>query len=1040
MNFIIKHKYFVLIAWLIVAVGLFITAPNMADLVREKGQLNVPTEYSSALAGDLLKEMRETEGTGDQSQVVVVFHNEKGLTQEDIADAEKGIAILEDQRDKLGISEIMTHFSQEELRESLVSEDGKTIMAPITLDWNNRERQDVTDDLYGALDTIEVEHYYTGEWMIDEDLVNSSQEGLKKTEGITVVFILIVLFLVFRSAIAPIIPLVTVGFAYIASQSIVSFLVDLFNFPISSYTQMFLVAILFGIGTDYCILLLSRFKEEMSHRESVTDAILETYRNAGRTVFFSGLAVLVGFSVIGFSQFKLYQSAVGVAVGVAMLLLALFTIVPFFMAVLGPKLFWPSKGSAEHGENKLWGLAGRFSMGRPLISLLVVAAICVPFLFTYDGDISFNSLEEVSGDVESIKAFNIIAESFGPGESMSTQIVLKNDDELDSAEYIQLAESISKEVEKVNLVKTVRSVTRPTGEPIEDFTVAKQTEMLGEGLSEGNDGINEISSGLQEASNQLASSQPELESAAGGIDELISGTNEIKTGVTEIQTNLARIEDGIRQGSAGSTEIKNGLQQLKAAAEKLAAGQRELLPGYTEVQTTLATLNNEYSNVGNGLTELNKVISQITEKDFDHLENQYQDQGLPDDQVYQKVKGSVQAIQQQLPLLTGGLEKLNAGLSSVTSGMGEANSSFNQIISGQQELVTGLTEIISGIEKQQVGLQQLADGQGQINANLPSITNGLTGINAGQQQLLDGFGDLGGQLSELTEGLDLSADGLLQVHDGLTDAEVFLSELSNDADGLYLPDEIFESEEFAKVLDTYMSVDRKVMTMDVIFEANPYSNEAISQIDEIEDAISRATTETKLENAVVAIGGITSTNADLKAMSSKDYSRTVVLMLVGISIILVFLFRSIIMSLYLIGSLILTFYTAMAINEAIYVNLLGYSGISWAVPFFAFVILIALGVDYSIFLMDRFNEFKKVSVEEALLLAMRKMGTVILSAAVILGGTFAAMMPSGMLSLLQIASIVITGLALYAIIILPLFVPVMVKLFGQANWWPFKRV
>nr|WP_246879885.1 MMPL family transporter [Bacillus suaedae] len=1027
-----------MVAWLIVAIGLFITAPNMADLVREKGQLNVPTEYSSALAGDLLKEMRENEGTGDQSQVVVVFHNEKGLTQEDIADAESGIAILEDRRDKLGISEIMTHFSQEELRESLVSEDGKTIMAPITLDWNNREKADVTDDLYGALDSIEVEHYYTGEWMIDEDLVNSSQEGLKKTEGITVVFILIVLFLVFKSAIAPIIPLVTVGFTYIASQSIVSFLVDRFDFPISSYTQMFLVAILFGIGTDYCILLLSRFKEEMSHRESVTESIVETYRNAGRTVFFSGLAVLVGFSVIGFSQFKLFQSAVGVAVGVAMLLVALFTIVPFFMAVLGPKLFWPSKGSAEHGENKLWGLAGKFSMGRPLISLLVVAAICVPFLLTYDGDLSFNSLEEVSGDVKSVKAFNIIADSFGPGESMSTQIVLKNDEELDSAEYIQLAESISDEVKKVDLVKTVRSVTRPTGEPIEDFTVAKQTEMLGEGLGEGNDGINEISSGLQEASNQLANSQPELESATGGINELISGTNEVKTGVTQIQTNLARIEDGIRQGSAGSTEIKDGLQQLKAGAETLAAGQRELLAGYTEIQTTLATLNNEYSTVGTGLTELNKAISQITEEDFGNLENEYQ--GLPEDPIYQKVKGSVQAAQQQLPLLAGGLEELNAGLSSVTSGMGEANRSFNEIVSGQQELVTGLTEIISGIEKQQVGLEQLADGQGQINANLPSITNGLTGINAGQQQMLDGFGDLGGQLSELTEGLTLSADGLLQVHDGLTDAEVFLSELSNEADGFYLPDEVVKSEEFAKVLDTYMSADRKVMTMDVIFEANPYSNEAISQIDEIEDAISRATTETKLENAVVAIGGITSTNADLKAMSSKDYSRTVVLMLVGISIILVFLFRSIIMSLYLIGSLILTFYTAMAINEAIYVNLLGYTGISWAVPFFAFVILIALGVDYSIFLMDRFNEFKKVSVEEALLLAMRKMGTVILSAAVILGGTFAAMMPSGMLSLLQIASIVITGLALYAMIILPLFVPVMVKLFGQANWWPFKRV
>jgi putative drug exporter of the RND superfamily len=63
------------------------------------------------------------------------------------------------------------------------------------------------------------------------------------------------------------------------------------------------------------------------------------------------------------------------------------------------------------------------------------------------------------------------------------------------------------------------------------------------------------------------------------------------------------------------------------------------------------------------------------------------------------------------------------------------------------------------------------------------------------------------------------------------------------------------------------------------------------------------------------------------------------------------------------------------------------------------------------------------------------MGTVIISEAVILGGTFAAMIPAGVLSLLQIATIVLTGLISYALIFLPLFVPVMVKTFGRANWY-----
>lgn len=76
---------------------------------------------------------------------------------------------------------------------------------------------------------------------------------------------------------------------------------------------------------------------------------------------------------------------------------------------------------------------------------------------------------------------------------------------------------------------------------------------------------------------------------------------------------------------------------------------------------------------------------------------------------------------------------------------------------------------------------------------------------------------------------------------------------------------------------------------------------------------------------------------------------------------------------------------------------------------------------------------------EAILTAIRNMGTVIFSAVIILGGTFAAMYPAGVLSLAQIATIVLAGLVLYAFVFLPFFVPMMVKVFGRANWFPFDR-
>ncbi|MED1862241.1 MMPL family transporter [Fictibacillus nanhaiensis] len=1039
MRFILKQKWLVLVAWIAVVAVLMLSAPNMAELVREKGQVDVPDGYSSSLASDIMSEVQEQEGGGDESTVALVFTDEKGLSAADKKEVERAIRQLEKNKEELGITEILTHFNEKSLEKQLVSKDGNSILTSIKVAWNDREPSEVNEVLYQTIKDNKVDHYYTSNWMINEDLVKSSEEGLKKTEGITVVFILGVLLLVFRSVVAPLIPLLTVGVTYLASQSVVAMLVDSFDFPISNYTQIFLVAVLFGIGTDYCILLLSRYKEELSLTESKTEAIIATYRQAGRTVFFSGLAVMIGFAAIGFSQFILYQSAAAVAVGVGILLVALFTIVPFFMMVLGQKIFWPSKKKAEHGESKLWAVAGNFSLKRPLLSLILVAVICVPFLVTYDGKLSFNSLEEISGDVSSIQAFNVIEKSFGAGESMPTNIVIKNDEKMDSTSYMELAEKISQELEKVNHVDSVRSVSRPTGEPVEDFFVYKQAESLEDGLGDGKDGINKISSGLMEASGELSKSEPQLTGATDGIQQLIDGTSATQSGLTEIQKNLVKIEDGIRKGTMGAADAQKGLQQIKSKQQELLVGYQKIQQGYDRAGSNLSTIQSNYVKLGQGLGSLNTALASITDQDFQALEDRYE---IPDnDAEYQKIKNTVKATQTQLPGLKSKLDQLNGGLNQISSGVQQANGNFKEINGYQQSIIGGLQQVIDGTDQLQSGLGQLADGQGQIVDNVPKLTNGLNGINSGQQELLKGFEDLGGQFNQLTTGLDQSADGLNQVSDGLGSAQDYLNKLAEtkDKSAFYMPEEVLQSKDFEQALNAYLSEDRKTMTMDVVFGINPYSNESINEVAEIKEAINRVTKGTELENAKVAVGGITSSNADLQTVSSNDFSRTVLLMLVGISIILVFLFRSLIMPVYLIGSLILTYYTSMGINEFIYVNLLGYTGISWAVPFFGFVILVALGVDYSIFLMDRFNEYKDLTVADAMLLAMKKMGTVIISAVIILGGTFAAMMPSGMLSLLQIASIILVGLLLYAFVVLPLLIPVLVKNFGEANWWPYKR-
>lgn len=1028
MKTILKFKWLIMALWIVVIAVFMVTAPNMAHLVHEKGQAFVPEGYSSSNAADIIKEMNEQNGTGNSSSAALVFYDKKGLSAQDKKAIHKAIDELNNHKSKLGITAITSVFNQPDLKEKLISKNGTTMLVSVNIETKDRDTKALTKDLYQTISDIKVDHYFTSDWLINNDTEDSMQSGLHKTEYLTVIFILLVLFIVFRSAIAPFVPLVAVGISYVVSQSIVAFLVKWVNFPLSNFTQIFMVAVLFGIGTDYCILLISRFKEELPKHEDINDAIAETFKHGGRTVFFSGLAVFIGFAAIGFSTFNIYQSAVGVAVGIAVLVLALITIVPFFMSVLGTKLFWPTRKAIGHSESRFWGAFGHFSLKRSLIAFIVVAVVSIPFLLTYDNARSFDSMKEISDSYPSVKGFNIISDNFNPGEAMTTTIAIKNDERMDQRRYLQTIEAITREVKKVDHVETVRSVTEPLGEPIKDFLVPNQAQTLDDGLKQANNGVKKIADGLDDASGKLAGSEPQLKKATNGIGDLVTGTTNLKNGLVKLQSGLTQIQQGVRQGATGAADLKKGLQDTKSGAEQLLANQQNLLDGYKAIQTNLNQLSDQYIGIYNDLSAANST--------FEKYSAQHKN-----DQDYQAALNTMQTV------LNGGgqrpgMKDLNDGLKTISNKIDAADIGLAGIIQGQQKLNTGLNGLIDGITKLQEGLNQAADAQGQIVDKMPAMTDGAGRLAAGQADLQKGFSGLNDQMSQLIDGLDQSSAGLNKVSNGLEQADDFLNELAqtnSSLSGFYIPNQALQDPDFQKTMDAYMSKDRKITKLDVVFDVNPYSRTALNQIDDIQAAVDRATQGSPLENAKIGIGGVSSIFHDLSQISDKDYSHTALFMLIGIGLVLIFLLRSLVMPIYIIGSLILTYYTSMGISEAIFVNWLGYAGINWAVPFFGFVIVIALGVDYSIFLMDRFNEFKELPVREAILASMKNMGTVILSAAIILGGTFAAMMPSGVVTLMEIATIIIMGLILYTLLILPLLIPVLVKTFGTANWWPFKR-
>ncbi|STY43638.1 Putative membrane protein ydgH [Listeria grayi] len=390
--------------------------------------------------------------------------------------------------------------------------------------------------------------------------------------------------------------------------------------------------------------------------------------------------------------------------------------------------------------------------------------------------------------------------------------------------------------------------------------------------------------------------------------------------------------------------------------------------------------------------------------------------------------------------IQGQMKQLNSGLKSLSGAMKELNAQSAKVNAGLGQFGSGLDQVSNGLDQLESGLDKAGNGQDQVISKIPQIQQALDQIASGQGDLKTGFGNMNDQIGQLSGGLKSGANGLGKIQNGLDSANGLIDDWSKEPyanSGIYVPNEIFDNHDFNQALDQYISKDGKLATINVVLTKNPYSNGAMEMTSTIKDRLDASLQGTKLENAHIGIGGMASNNHDTKTMSTHDYNLVLLIVLAAVFVVLVIVLRSLVMPIYLIASLVLTYFAAIGFTEIIFVRLLHYSGLTWATPFFGFVVLVALGIDYSIFLMMRFNEYNGMPIKERMLLSMKNMGGVIFSAVIILGGTFAAMMPAGVLSLLQIATVVLIGLVLYAILLLPLFVPVMVRLFGRANWWPF---
>jgi RND superfamily putative drug exporter len=233
---------------------------------------------------------------------------------------------------------------------------------------------------------------------------------------------------------------------------------------------------------------------------------------------------------------------------------------------------------------------------------------------------------------------------------------------------------------------------------------------------------------------------------------------------------------------------------------------------------------------------------------------------------------------------------------------------------------------------------------------------------------------------------------------------------------------------------TAKSEDGKAAQFQAVFSDDPYSNAALDRTQEMRDALE------KLGGGLTGyVGGVSAVQRDYRDGAQHDLDLIVPLVLIMILLTLIALLRAIVAPLYLIGSVILSFFGILGVCLVFFTQVMDETGFDPSFPIFAFIFLVALGVDYNIFLMDRVREeARRLGTRRGALRALVATGPVITSAGIILAATFGVLAMLPITVLVELGTVVAFGVLVDTFVVRSMLVPAIITVVGDASWWPSK--
>ncbi|NUR59913.1 MAG: MMPL family transporter [Catenulispora sp.] len=423
---VVAHPWRVVGGWLALVVVAIAVLPALATRVDPNTSGTLP---STAEASKATRLAQDAFPGRPQSTGVIVFtrHDGAALTEDD----NKQVAAVVGNLKAAGVAGVQTVTTSERL----IAPNHKSQLGQIAFAENANDKKTV--DAVKALRSKTVTLLggsplsagYSGEAPVAADNTDAIAAAAGIVAGATVGLIVILQLLIFRSPVAAFVPVIAVGIVQVVGGGLAGAVSALAGYKVASFAPILVIVVLFGVGTDYILFLLFRYRERLRDGEDPKEALVHALARVGEAVTSAAGVVIVAFCTLLVSPLGSFRTlGPTLAVVVATMLAAGLTLVPAIIALLGEKLFWPSKAwrTARPGTNA--ARLGRLTARRPgLLASGCALLFGVLALGAIGFSLDYDPVGQLPQDKESATSYNRMLQDFPPGNLAPVVVFLTHD-------------------------------------------------------------------------------------------------------------------------------------------------------------------------------------------------------------------------------------------------------------------------------------------------------------------------------------------------------------------------------------------------------------------------------------------------------------------------------------------------------------------------------------------------------------------------------------------------------------------------------------